>query len=69
MKFVAEGGERKFIMAETEHLGSLLEQVYELTSKGVHDKVSKSDAYRCMVYTYLLLGDILLLRVRCLNIV
>lgn len=49
-------------MAETEHLGSLLEQVYGLASKGVHDKVSKLDAYRCMVYTYLLLGDILLFK-------
>lgn len=54
-------GEREFIMAEIQHLCSLLDQVYELSNKGIHDKISKIDAHRCMVYTYLLLGDILLL--------
>jgi hypothetical protein len=58
----AEGDERRIIIAETEHLGSLLAQVNEFAGKGVHGAISEIDAHRVVVYTYLLLGDLLVLK-------
>lgn len=53
---------RRFAIAETQYLGSLLDQLSVSINKAVHHKVERQDAKRCVIYTYLLLGDILLLR-------
>ena len=55
------GPDRKIVTAETKHLGNLLDQLVETAGKGVHAKVSKTDAHRIVIYTYLALGDILML--------
>ena len=63
--FIAEsskGDDRRFLLAETQQLSSLLNQVNILANKAVHHKVERTHAKRCVIYTYLLLGDILLLR-------
>jgi hypothetical protein len=54
-----EGSTRRMVMAKTEHLGSLLDKVQELASGGIHSKVTKAEAKTCVIYTYLLLGDII----------
>ena len=58
----AKGSNRQMVTAETEHLGSLLDKVQDLASGGIHGNVTKAEAKTCVIYTYLLLGDIVGLR-------
>ena len=43
------------------YIGDRLDSVFNAVQKGSHNTLSKEDADRCVVYTYLLVGDILLL--------
>jgi hypothetical protein len=49
----------KLITADLEYLGHRLDAVQEASSKGAHAEVSRFDASRFLVGTYVLLGDIL----------
>ena len=53
------GDKRRLLMAQTQHLGDLLEQVNKLANEGVHAVVTKYEASTLVIYTYLLLGDVL----------
>ena len=44
------------------HIGKRLEAIFRAAQKGSHSTVTKEEADRCIVYTYLLVGDILSLR-------
>ena len=46
-----------------EYIGERLDSVFQAAQKGSHDKiVSQEEADRYVVYTYLIVGDILLLK-------
>lgn len=52
----------KFTSVVGSHLkfmGERLDSIYEAANKGSHDKVTLEEAERYIIYTYLLLGDIL----------
>ena len=44
-------------------LGERLDSVHEATNKGTHHEVTLEEAERYIIYTYLLLGDILSLNI------
>ena len=50
---------REFIKNSLLYLGNFLTSINDLTSKGTHKEISKEDANRCLIYTYLILGDII----------
>ncbi|SMH71666.1 AbiTii domain-containing protein [Candidatus Nitrosotalea okcheonensis] len=51
--------EKIFISSMFSYVDEFLSGIYRYASKGDHAKFNKTDATRCVVYTYLLLGDIL----------
>lgn len=52
-------GQHDVIKATIQSLGARLTALDSLASKGVHDDVSLAEAETCIVWTYLLAGDIL----------
>jgi hypothetical protein len=52
---------RDVIGSNLAYLGDRLDAVNAAASKGTHSDVSRDEANRCVVYTYLLVGDILAL--------
>lgn len=50
---------RKLAKANVMNLGSFLDHLHELANKGLHGEFSHQDANRAVIYTYLLLGDII----------
>ena len=44
------------------YMGDRLDAIFRAAQKGSHSTVTKEEADRCVVYTYLLVGDILSLR-------
>ena len=56
---IQSGSKKELLKSELEHLGERLDAVTGGGHKGAHSDVSKQDASRYIVGTYLLLGDIL----------
>lgn len=50
---------KKMIGSTLEYIGCYIDSIYNSSNKGTHDKVTKEEAERCIIYTYILLGDIL----------
>jgi hypothetical protein len=50
---------RRLTQATVEELGTRLNRVEDLSSKGVHAEVSAAEVDQCIVQTYLLAGDLL----------
>ena len=53
------GTKRHLLKAQTQHLGDLLEEINGHASAAVHGEVTRYQASTCVIYTYLLLGDVL----------
>lgn len=51
--------DREFIKKSLMYLGNFLKSINDLASIGTHHEISKEDANRCLIYTYLVLGDII----------
>jgi hypothetical protein len=54
--------ERKLIESQVDHLLNYFDRLTELVQKDIHPEgfeVEKEDAHRCVIYTYLVIGDIL----------
>lgn len=51
--------DKKFIKHSLMYLGDFLNSINDLASKGTHSEISKEDANRCLIYTYLALGDVI----------
>jgi DNA uptake protein ComE-like DNA-binding protein len=56
---VAAGSDKDLAKAHVDYLGSFIQRLNDKASKGVHAVVSYEEAVRCVLYTYLTLGDIL----------
>ena len=56
---ISSNTERKTFRAMAEYTIRFLHAINDYASKGDHGTFQKSDAVRCVVYTYILLGDIL----------
>jgi len=56
---LGKGKDRIFTKSMIEYIANFLKGIQEYASKGDHAMFQKTDAIRCLVYTYLLLGDIL----------
>jgi hypothetical protein len=56
---VAKGKDGKFTESMIEYVGNFLRGIQAYASKGDHATFQKTDAIRCLIYTYMLLGDIL----------
>lgn len=50
---------KDFMKSHLEYVESFLKNVYNLASNGAHNEISKEQASRCLIYTYLILGDII----------
>ena len=53
---------REIVGAHLGYMGDRLDALFNSAQKGSHSTVTKEEADRCVVYTYLLVGDILSLR-------
>jgi len=42
-----------------DYIGDRIDSIYNASTKGTHAKVSKEEAERYVIYTYLLLSDLL----------
>lgn len=51
--------EQKVLKSMFDYIANFLEAMQQYASRGDHSSFTKSDATRCIVYTYFLLGDIL----------
>ena len=56
---ISSGTERKIFRSMAEYALRFLRAINDYASKGDHSSFQKSDARRCVVYTHILLGDIL----------
>ncbi|AFS80810.1 hypothetical protein NKOR_04610 [Candidatus Nitrosopumilus koreensis AR1] len=56
---IQSNNEKKVFSAMFQYVDGLLNSINSYASKGDHSEFTKTDAVRCIVYTYLLLGDIL----------
>lgn len=54
---------KKFMISHLAYLASFLDNVDDLANTGTHTEIPKEQAKRCLVYTYLVLGDIINLSV------
>ncbi len=54
---------KKFMNSHLTYLASFLDNVDDLANTGTHTEISKEHAKRCLIYTYLVLGDIINLSV------
>jgi len=52
---------KEVIGSTLEHIGNRIDSVYNASTKGTHAKVTKEEAERYVIYTYLLIGDILII--------
>ncbi len=50
---------KEFMSSHLAYLASFLDNVNDLASTGTHTEISKEQAKRCLIYTYLMLGDII----------
>ena len=50
---------QEVLKVQTGYLCERIDALYKLTNKGVHAHVNKFDVNQCVIYTYLLLGDLL----------
>lgn len=50
---------KKLVCSDIKDFGSRLESVYKATNKGTHDEITKQDALRYVMHTYMLLADLL----------
>lgn len=53
---------QKLLQHQLEFLGKRIDDLYDLSNKGVHDKVTRKEVDMAVIYTYLLLGDLIQLR-------
>lgn len=51
--------DREFIKNSLIYLGNFLKSINDLASIGTHHEITKEDANRCLIYTYLVLGDVI----------
>lgn len=56
---IQNDSEQSVFKSMFEYVDNFLHSIQDYASKGDHSKFKKSDATRCVVYTYILLGDIL----------
>lgn len=50
---------KKLIQNEINYIGGIIESIYKLTCKGTHAEISKDEAERVIIRTYLLIGDLI----------
>ncbi len=56
---IKSGRAKDVVVAELKDLGTRIDAIYDLSSKGVHATVRKREADRIVIRTYLLLADLL----------
>jgi len=56
---IESSSEKKFFHSMFDYVNAFLTAINDYASKGTHKDFKKTDAVRCIVYTYLVLGDIL----------
>lgn len=56
---IESSNERQLFKSMFNYTAQFLHSIYSYASKEDHSPFQKSDAVRCVVYTYILLGDIL----------
>ncbi|MFA4955649.1 MAG: hypothetical protein WC556_01585 [Candidatus Methanoperedens sp.] len=49
----------ELIKSEIEYIGNRIDTLYHLTCKGAHSKITKDEAERAIIQTYLLIGDLI----------
>ena len=57
-----KGTSSQVIRDELDYLCNRIDSLYELSCKGIHSSVDRFEANQCVIYTYLLIGDILRIR-------
>ena len=52
---------KELIQSEVEYIGRRIDSLYDLTCRGTHAEISKDEAERAVIRTYLLIGDLITL--------
>ncbi len=50
---------KKIVGSHLDYIGDRIDAIYKSSTKGTHEEVSREEAERYVIYTYLLLGDVL----------
>ena len=50
---------KELIQSEVDYIGRRIDSLYDLTCKGTHAEISKDEAERVIIRTYLLIGDLI----------
>lgn len=50
---------KNIVSASLENIGNQIDAIYESANKGTHAKVTKEEAERFVIYTYMIIGDVL----------
>lgn len=50
---------KELIQSELEYIGQRIDSIYGLTCKGTHTEISREEAERAIIGTYLLIGDLI----------
>ena len=50
---------KELIQSELEYMGQRIDSIYDLTCKGTHTEISREEAERAIIRTYLLIGDLI----------
>lgn len=58
----AGSASKKLLQAEVDQVGDMIDRLYELSSKGVHDQVTVFEVNACVVSMYSIVGALLRLR-------
>jgi hypothetical protein len=56
---IESGHNQDFMKSNLEYLSNFLNSIYKLSNVGTHSEREKEHAKRCVVYTYLVIGDII----------
>lgn len=56
---ISSSTNKDLIQNEIEYIGNLIDSLYSLTCKGTHAEISKNEADRAIIRTYLLIGDLI----------
>ena len=59
LAFIKSKSERSAFKSMFEYTDNFLHILQQYSSKGIHSEFQQSDAVRCVLYTYILLGDVL----------
>jgi hypothetical protein len=51
----------ELLISQVQDLGNRIERLYDLTCKGVHGEINEFEVNQCVIQSYILIGDLLII--------